>query len=97
MKKTFAYNNKRQQCLKSSKKKMYKSSDLREKDVINISDGKKLGKVCDLEVDVKTGKIDAIVVPAPFSVGNIFSKEKDYVIPWERIKKIGEDVILVEI
>lgn len=75
---------------------MFKSSDLREKDVINISDGKKLGKVCDLDVDVKTGKVDAIVVPAPFSVGSIFSKEKDYVIPWD-IKKIGEDVILVEI
>lgn len=76
---------------------MFKTSDLREKDVINILDGKKLGRVCDLEVDLQNGKVDAIIVPAPFSVGNIFSKDRDYVIPWSKIKKIGEDVILVEI
>lgn len=76
---------------------MYKTSDLREKDVINILDGKKLGRVCDLEVDLQNGRVDAIIVPAPFSVGSIFSKDRDYVIPWSKIKKIGEDVILVEI
>ncbi|MEZ0537659.1 PRC-barrel domain-containing protein [Caldicellulosiruptoraceae bacterium PP1] len=75
---------------------MYKSSDLREKDVISIHDGKKIGRVCDLEVDLTNGKVEAIVVPAPFSMGSIFSKDKDYIIPWEKIKKIGEDVILVE-
>lgn len=76
---------------------MYKFLDLREKDVINIFDGKKFGKVCDLEVDVKIGKVDVIVVLVLFFVGNIFFKEKDYVILWDKIKKIGEDVILVEI
>lgn len=55
---------------------MYKSSDLREKDVINISDGKKLGKVCDLEVNVKTGKIDAIVVPGTIFCGQHLLKRK---------------------
>ena len=76
---------------------MLKTSDLREKDVINVADGKKLGKVCDLEVDLQNGRVDAIIVPAPFSMGSIFSKDKDYVIPWNKIKKIGEDVILVEL
>lgn len=55
---------------------MYKSSDLREKDVINISDGKKLGKVCDLEVNVKTGKIDAIVVRHHFLWATSSQKKK---------------------
>jgi len=76
---------------------MFKTSDLREKDVINILDGKKIGKVCDFEVDLQNGKVEAIIVPAPFSVGSLFSKDKDYVIPWTKIKKIGEDVILVEL
>lgn len=74
---------------------MEKSSDIRQKEVVNVLDGRKLGPIVDIEFDLETGRITAIVVPSG-SKFNIFGKAKEYIIPWEKIKKIGEDVILVE-
>jgi len=71
-------------------------SDLRLRDVVNIVDGRRLGVIADLEIDLENGRIRALVVPGPSSFWGLFGKDSDYVIPWERIKKIGEDVILVE-
>jgi len=72
-------------------------SDLRLRDVVNILDGRRLGVVSDVEVDLGSGRIVAIVVPGPGRFLGIFGREADYVIPWERIRKIGSDVILVEL
>lgn len=72
--------------------------ELRTKDVVNTPDGKKLGKVMDLEFDVCTGKVEALVVPAEFKMGHMIRGEKcGIVIPWQRICKIGENVILVQL
>lgn len=69
----------------------------REKEVINCVDGKILGCVCDLIIDEICGSIMAIVVPGSFR-WNIFAKgERNIVIPWKKIKKIGKDVIIVEL
>lgn len=76
---------------------MVKTSELKVRDVINIVDGKRLGVMSDLEVDLEQGRITAIVVPGPGRVLGIFGRERDYVIPWENIYRIGEDVILVEL
>jgi YlmC/YmxH family sporulation protein len=73
-----------------------KTSELRELEVVNLLDGKRLGFASDLEIDAETGKITAIVVPGPGKFLWIFGKSTDYVIPWERIRKIGVDVVLVE-
>ena len=73
-------------------------SELRTKDVVNTRDGKRLGKVMDIEFDAMDGHVDAIVVPGEFRVGSMLRGEKcGIVIPWERICKIGENVILVEL
>ncbi|MDP2892587.1 MAG: YlmC/YmxH family sporulation protein [Bacillota bacterium] len=72
-------------------------SELRQKEVINIPDGKRLGCVCDLDMDICEGKICAIIVPGPSRFFSFFRAERGFVIPWCRIKRIGEDVILVEI
>lgn len=73
-------------------------SELRAKDVINTRDGKKLGKVMDIEFDECTGHVEALVVPAEMKVGHLIRGEKyGIVIPWERICKIGENVILVQL
>ena len=73
-------------------------SELRTKDVINTLDGKRLGKVMDLEFDAVTGCVEALVVPGEFQVSNVFKGEKSgVVIPWQRICKIGENVILVQL
>lgn len=75
---------------------MLRASDLTQKEVINIADGRRIGLIADLEVDLNKGKIDAIIVPSGGRLWGIFGREYDYEIPWEQIKKIGEDVILVE-
>ena len=41
---------------------MARISDMHEKEVINISDGKRLGYVDDLEVDTCTAQITALVI-----------------------------------
>ena len=71
-------------------------SDLRNKEVINISDGKRLGYVCDIEVDIANGKITALVLPGSKGVLWLIGKNNDIVIPWTQIKKIGDDIILIE-
>lgn len=71
-------------------------SELRTKDVINVPDGRMLGKVIDLEFCAQDGCVDAIVVPGPFNVGGILRGERTgIVIPWSLIQKIGDDVVLV--
>lgn len=73
-------------------------SELRAKDVVNTLDGKRLGKVMDLEFDPCTGRVEAIVVPGEFKVSHALRGEKcGVVIPWHRICKIGENVILVQL
>lgn len=73
-----------------------KSSELRAREVVNLLDGRRLGLASDFEIDAETGTIRAIVVPGPGRFLWLFGRNDDIVIPWDRIKKIGIDVILVE-
>ena len=77
---------------------MNKAADFRNKEVINVCDGKRLGFVSDVDINFEKGTIEAIIVPGPSGLVNFFSgKAKgDYVIPWHKITKVGEDIILVE-
>lgn len=73
-----------------------KISDFQSKDVINIVDGKKLGHISDLELDLRQGRIDSIVVPQYTKMFGLFgSNGGEMVIPWRNIVKIGADVVLV--
>ncbi|KIL41758.1 hypothetical protein SD70_05180 [Gordoniibacillus kamchatkensis] len=74
-----------------------KISDFQTKDVINIVDGKKLGQVSDLELDLRQGRIDAIVVPSQGKFFGLFGSGTDVIIPWKNIVKIGMDVVLVKL
>lgn len=74
---------------------MAKASELR-KDVINIKTGRRLGELADVEIDEKTGKITALVVPGPARLWGLLGSEKDIVIPWNKIVCIGPDCILVD-
>lgn len=76
---------------------MVKTSELRQREVINILDGKRLGFVADLDIDLDEGKIKSIIIPSQSRVFGLFTRSGDYIIPWEKIKKIGSDVILVEL
>ncbi len=75
---------------------MLRAGDLRQKEVINITDGKRLGFVNDVEINFSAGFIDAIIVPGPGRFLGIFGKAEDYVIPWKDIVRVGDDIILVE-
>ncbi len=75
-----------------------KGMDFRRKEVINITDGKRLGYVQDVCADLKTGTITSIIVPGGTNkLLNFFSNNNDIVIEWSKIKCIGDDLILVEI
>ncbi|WP_168120698.1 YlmC/YmxH family sporulation protein [Paenibacillus sp. HB172176] len=75
-----------------------KISDFQTKDVINIVDGKKLGQITDLELDLRQGRIDAVIVPQFTKVFGLFgSSGTEIVIPWRSIVKIGADVVLVRL
>ena len=71
--------------------------DFRRKEVINITDGKRLGYVQDVCADLETGVITSIIVPGNNKLMSMFSSNNDIVIPWKNIKCIGDDLILVEI
>ena len=74
-----------------------KFTDLHCKEVICISDGRRLGFVCDALVEVPEGKIAAIVVPCPGKMLGFLGHRDDFVIPWHCICRIGPDIILVDI
>ena len=72
--------------------------ELRSKDVVNVDTGRKLGKVMDIEFDAQSGCVQAIVVPGEFKLSCAIRGEKNgVIIPWERIVRIGDDVILVRL
>jgi YlmC/YmxH family sporulation protein len=72
-----------------------KISEFQIKDVVNVSDGKRLGNIGDIEINLSTGKIEAVVISGSGRVLGLFGKDNEVVIPWKNIIKIGQDVILV--
>ena len=69
-------------------------SQLKEKEIINLFDGKKLGRVIDVVFESSNGVVKGIVVPGE---RKIFRKNEDVFISLEKIRKIGDDVILVSL
>ena len=71
-------------------------SELKQKDVINLCDGRRLGRPIDLVLNDRACA-EAIVVPEPGSIIGCLKPSRDGIaIPWSRIRRIGDDVILVE-
>lgn len=72
-------------------------SELKKREVINVCDCRRLGFVGDLDIDPCSGKILAIIVPGPGCVCGFLGREKDFVIPFDDICQIGDDIILVRL
>lgn len=71
-------------------------SELQNKDVINITDGKKVGNIIDISLE-DNGKMSSLIVEKSKFFVSMFSNKNELEIKWEQIEKIGEDVILVTI
>jgi len=71
-------------------------SDLQNKTVINLIDGKNIGNIIDMSID-ETGKAIGLIVEKHKFLISYFSSQKEFSIKWEQIEKIGEDVILVRV
>ena len=73
-----------------------KFTDLHRKEVICVSDGRRLGYISDVCVEIPTGNIVSIVVPGPCKFFGLFGRRDDYIIPWSCIRRIGPDIVLVD-
>ncbi len=72
-------------------------SELRSKEVVNVLDGYRLGLVHDVNFDLSQGRAVSLIVLGARRFFGLFGREEDYIIPWTEIKKIGADVVLVEV
>lgn len=70
-------------------------AELRNKEVICKSNGARLGSVDDVEIDIQSGKLNAIVIYGRSRMAGFLGKCEDVIIPWCDIDIIGEDTILV--
>jgi YlmC/YmxH family sporulation protein len=73
-----------------------RASELRVKEVVSINDGRRLGFMFDLEIDMDTGKVISFIIPSGGRVLGFLGRGGELIIDWDRIKKIGLDVILVD-
>ena len=71
-------------------------SELQDKTIVNLLDGKNLGNIIDVSVDDK-GKITGLIVEKKKFFISLFTSKKEVIVRWDKIEKIGEDVILVNV
>ena len=71
--------------------------EVREKEVVNVCDGERLGNICDVDFEERTGRICSLIIPGPCKVFGIIGRDSEYIIPYECVKRIGADVVLVEV
>ena len=73
-----------------------KFTDLQCKEVICLSNGQRLGFVSDVLVELPEGKVCALVIPGPCRLLGLGGQKDDFIIPWDCIRRIGPDIILVD-
>ena len=71
-------------------------SELQRKDIININDGRIVGRIIDAEIDEK-GNLYGLIIEKSKYMKSLFSTESDITIKFDQIKKLGSDVILIDI
>ena len=70
-------------------------TDLSYKEVYDMDTGRRLGYVRDAEIDPETGKVTALIIPGKLRWLGLLGREEETVIPWARIRRIGEDILFV--
>ena len=74
-----------------------KFTDLQCKEVICVNDGRRLGFISDVQISVPEGNVLAVVVPGPCRFLGLMGRHDDFIIPWKCVKRIGPDIVLVDI
>ena len=72
-------------------------SQLQCKEVICVNDGRRLGFITDIRLEVPEGTVSAVIVPGPCRFLGLWGRNDDYVIPWRCICRIGPDIVLVDV
>ena len=71
-------------------------SELQNKNLVNVSNGKNIGNIIDVNIDYQSGNIKSFIIESKGSILTFLNKDNDMEVKWNDIQKIGEDVILVE-
>ena len=71
-------------------------TDLKYKEVIDLTTGNRIGFVDDVEILLPGGQVAALVVPGEGKCFGLLGREEDVIIPWSCVRRFGDDVILVE-
>ena len=74
-----------------------KISELQRKDTVNVNDGKVIGRIIDAIINEEDGSFEGFVIEKSKYIRSLFSTEGDITIKFSQIKKLGSDVILVEL
>lgn len=76
-----------------------KLSEIGGQEIINLYDGGRLGIVADVDllIDDATGSIQALLIPEQKSFFSFFSDKSFVEVPWDSIRKIGQDTLIVDI
>lgn len=70
--------------------------ELCERDVVNVTTGQNLGKVDDISFEPETARITGVILYGRLKLFGLLGREEDRYIPWDRVRRFGEDIILVE-
>ena len=73
-----------------------KISDLQERQIVNIADGKCLGNIKDIELNMREGTIQALVLPGTGGFRGFLQNQGELLIPWHKVVRIGVDVVLID-
>lgn len=71
------------------------ASDFRHKEVIDISTGRRLGFITDVDIDLEKGIVNSVILPGKRRFFGFLAAKEDIEIAWRQISKIGDDIILV--
>ena len=63
-------------------------NELKTKEVINVSDGARLGYVSDVEFDLATGQIISVILPGAYKMMGFLGREEDIIIKWNNLKRL---------
>ena len=71
-------------------------AELQYKEIIDITSGARYGFVSDVELDLDRGAIEAVIIRGRSRLWGLLGREPDWVFPWTAVRRVGEDIILVD-